>query len=84
MIWFHTAQHIKDIIMSKKYSINKVNGRNAFEVMGYVANAMKDCKMSRFDITDYQKEAMSDSYEYLIEVSVYYLNKCNKIAEGRV
>ena len=45
--------------MSKKYSINKVNGRNAFEVMSYVANAMKDCKMSRFDINDYQKEARS-------------------------
>lgn len=52
--------------------------------MNYVANAMKDCKMSRFDITDSQKEAMSDSYEYLIEVSAYYLNKCNKIAECRV
>ena len=70
--------------MVKKYSINKVNGCNAFEVMTYVINAMKDCKMSRFDITDYQKEAMSDSYEYLIEVSAYYLNKCNKIAECRV
>lgn len=45
---------------------------------------MKDCKMSRFDITDYKKEAMSDSYEHLIEVSIYYLNKCNKIAECRV
>ena len=41
--------------MTKKYDINKVNGRNAFEVMSYVANAMKDCKMSRFDINDYQK-----------------------------
>ena len=67
--------------MSKKYSINKVNGGNAFEVMSYVANAMKDCKMSRFDINDYQKEAMSDSYEYLIEVSTLYLNECNFFAE---
>lgn len=70
--------------MVKKYSINNVNGCNAFEVMNYVANAMKACKMSRFDITSYQKEAMSDSYEHLIEVSTYYLNKCNKIAECRV
>ena len=84
MIWFYTAQHIKDIIMSKKYSINKVNGCNAFEGMSDVANRMKDCKMARFDINDYKKEAMSDSYEYLIEVSTYYLNKCNKIAESRV
>ena len=70
--------------MSKKYSINKVNGCRPVEVMSYVVNAMKDCKMSHFDINDYQKEAMSDSYEYLIEVSTYYLNKCNKIAESRV
>lgn len=68
----------------KKYNINKVNGCNAFEIMNYVASTMKDCKMSRFDITDYKKEAMSDSYEHLIEVSIYYLNKCNKIAECRV
>lgn len=68
----------------KKYNINKVNGCNAFEIMNYVASTMKDCKMSRFDITDYKKEAMSDSYEYLIEDSIYYLNKCNKIAECRV
>ena len=45
---------------------------------------MIECGMSHFDVNDYQKEAMSDSYEYLIEVSAYYLNKCNKIAEGRV
>ena len=67
--------------MSKKYSINKVNGCNAFEVMNYVANAMKDCKMSRFEIADYTKDIMSCNYANLIEVSTLYLNECNFFAE---
>ena len=40
--------------MSKKYSINKVNGCNAFEVMSYVANAMKDVA-SMMDVNAYSR-----------------------------
>lgn len=43
MIWFHTVQYIKDIIMRKKYDINKVNGRRAVEVKVYVISAMMEC-----------------------------------------
>ena len=70
--------------MAKKYDINKVNGMNAFAVMSYVTNAMKDCKMSRSEISDYKKDATSDTYDYLIDVSEFYLNQCNIIAEYRL
>ena len=81
MIWFHTAQHIKDIIMSKKYDINKVNGCRSVEVKVYVISAMVECGMSRFEIADYTKDIMSCNYANLIEVSTLYLNECNFFAE---
>lgn len=70
--------------MVKKYDINKVNGLNAFAVMSYVTHAMEDCKMSHSEISDYKKDATSDTYDYLVEVSEFYLNHCNRIAEGRL
>ena len=81
MIWFHTAQHIKDIIMTKKYDINKVNGCRAVEVKVYVISAMIECGMSRFEIADYTKDITSCTYANLIEVSTLYLNECNFFAE---
>lgn len=67
--------------MSKKYSINKVNGRRAVEVKVYVISAMIECGMSRFEIADYTKDIMSCNYANLIEVSTLYLNECNFFAE---
>lgn len=67
--------------MTKKYDINKVNGRRAVEVKVYVISAMIECGMSRFEIADYTKDIMSYNYANLIEVSTLYLNECNFFAE---
>ena len=67
--------------MTKKYDINKVNGRMAGEVKVYVISAMIECGMSRFEIADYTKDIMSCNYANLIEVSTLYLNECNFFAE---
>lgn len=68
--------------MTKKYDIDKVNGRRSVEVKVYVISAMVECGLSRFEIADYTKDIMSCNYAKLIEVSTLYLNKCNFFAEG--
>lgn len=67
--------------MTKKYDINKVNGRRAVEVKVYVISAMIECGMPRFEIADYTKDIMSCTYADLIEVSTLYLNECSFFAE---
>ena len=67
--------------MSKKYSINKVNGCRPVEVKVYVISAMIECGMSRFEIADYTRVIVSCTYADLIEVSTLYLNECNFFAE---
>lgn len=61
-----------------EYTLVGVNG-NAFSVMGYVSNAMRECKFSRQEIDEYRKEAMSGNYDNLIAVSLDYIDKCNEI-----
>ena len=67
--------------MTKKYDINKVNGRSLVEVKIYVISAMIECGMSRFEIADYTKDIMQCTYADLIEVSTLYLNECNFFTE---
>lgn len=67
--------------MTKKYDINKVNGRRAVEVKVYVISAMIECGLSNFEIADYTKDIMSCNYADLIEVSTLYINECNFFAE---
>lgn len=67
--------------MTKKYDINKVNGRKAVEVKVYVISAMIECWLSNFEIADYTKDIMSCNYADLIEVSTLYINECNFFAE---
>lgn len=63
-----------------KYDLVGVDG-NAFAVMGYVLRAMKECKMSKEERSDYQTKAMSGDYDHLLVVSIKMIDKCNEIAE---
>lgn len=63
-----------------KYDLVGVDG-NAFAVMGYVLKAMKECKMSKEEQSDYQTKAMSGDYDHLLAVSIEMIDICNKIAE---
>lgn len=62
----------------EEYTLVGVNG-NAFSVMGYVSNAMRECKFTRQEIDEYRKKAMSGNYDNLIAVSLDYIDKCNEI-----
>ena len=61
-----------------KYDLVGVDG-NAFAVMGYVLKAMKECKMSKEEQSDYQTKAMSGDYNNLLAVSVETIDLCNEI-----
>ena len=63
-----------------KYDLVGVDG-NAFAVMGYVLKAMKECKMSKEEQSDYQTKAMSGDYNNLLTVSIEMIDKCNEIVE---
>jgi len=49
--------------------------------MTYVLKAMKECKMSKEEHSDYQTKAMSGDYDNLLAVSIKMIDKCNEIAE---
>ena len=61
-----------------KYDLVGVDG-NAYSVMAYVLRAMKECKMSKEEQSDYQTKAMSGDYNNLLAVSVEMIDKCNEI-----
>jgi hypothetical protein len=63
-----------------KYDLVGVDG-NAFAVMGYILKAMRECKMSKKEQSDYQTKVMSGDYDHLLAVSVEMIDMCNKIAE---
>ena len=60
----------------KQYSLVGING-NAFSVMGYVIQAMKDCNFSKSDQDAYYDEATSGDYDNLLVTSIKYIDKCN-------
>ena len=61
-----------------KYDLVGIDG-NAFSVMGYVLKAMKECKMSKEEQSDYQTKAMSGDYNNLLAVSIEMIDKCNEV-----
>ena len=61
----------------KSYSLVGQNG-NAFNVMGYVAHAMRQCQFDQSEIDDYFEKATSSDYDHLIIVSMEYIDKCNE------
>ena len=63
-----------------KYDLVGVDG-NAYAVMGYVLKAMRECKMSKEEQSDYQTKAMSGDYNNLLAVSIEMIDLCNEIVE---
>lgn len=64
-----------------KYSLVGVDG-NAYAVMGYVAQAMKECKKPHDEIDDYRKRATSGDYNNLLCVSMGMLEELNEFVRS--
>lgn len=62
----------------EEYTLVGIDG-NAFSIMGYVSNAMRECKFTRAEIDTYRNEAMAGDYDNLLVVSMKYIDKCNEI-----
>lgn len=60
-----------------KYNLVGING-NAFSVIGYVVNAMKEQHHTTEEIKNYKKDAMSSDYNHLLTVSIEMIDKCNE------
>ena len=65
----------------KKYDLVGIDG-NAFSVMGYVRNAMREQKFGKDAIEEYTKAAMSGDYDNLLCVSMMWVDVCNAKAKG--
>jgi hypothetical protein len=63
-----------------KYDLVGVNG-NAFSVMGYVINAMKECGFSMQEIDAYRADATSGDYDHLLNISFEMVEECNSRVE---
>lgn len=61
----------------RKYSLIGVNG-NAFSIMGYVRQAMKETGFTKDEIEAYTKDATSGDYDHLLVVSIDMIDKCNE------
>lgn len=58
------------------YSLIGIDG-NAFSIIGYVINAMKQCGYSRDAINMYKTDALSDDYNNLLSLSIQMIDNCN-------
>lgn len=67
--------------MSKRhpYSLVGIDG-NAFSVMAYTINAMKQCGYSNDAITCYKQEAIAGNYDDLLSLSITMVDNCNKLS----
>ena len=63
-----------------KYDLVGVDG-NAFCILAYVTNAMRECGFSKQDQTSYFDEATSKDYDHLLCVSIKMIDQCNEIAD---
>ena len=63
-----------------KYSLVGVDG-NAFNIMGYVVSAMRECRFSKTERDAYVKDATSGDYNYLLRASAVMIDECNEIAD---
>lgn len=61
----------------KPYTLVGVDG-NAFCVMGYTAQAMKDAGMSKDEVDKMYSEATSGNYSNLLCVCCGYIDKVNE------
>lgn len=62
----------------KAYTLIGING-NAYNIMGYVRDAMHDAKMTNDDIDAYIKDATSSDYNHLLAVSCEMIDRVNEI-----
>ncbi len=63
--------------MEERYTLVGVDG-NAFSVMGYVRQAMKECRKTKAEIEAYTKDAMSSDYHHLLMVSMSVIDNLNE------
>ena len=62
-----------------KYNLVGIDG-NAFSIMSYVINAMRDCRFSKDEQNDYFRDATSGDYDHLLSISIVMIDKCNEVA----
>ena len=62
----------------KAYTLVGING-NAYNIMGYVRDAMHDANMTNDDIDAYVKDATSSDYDHLLAVSCEMIDRVNEI-----
>ena len=62
----------------KAYTLIGING-NAYNIMGYVRDAMHDAKMTKDDIDAYVKDATNSDYDHLLAVSCEMIDRVNEI-----
>jgi hypothetical protein len=60
-----------------KYDLVGVDG-NAFSIMGYVSEAMRQENKTGKEIKAYVNEAMSSDYDNLLRVSINIIEELNK------
>lgn len=60
----------------EKYSLVGIDG-NAYNIMGYVVNAMRSEKCLKDKMDEYIKEATNGNYDHLIQTSMKVLDKLN-------
>jgi len=62
--------------MKRKYNLVGVDG-NAFSLMAYTQNAMKQCKFPKTEIDDVLNRATKSDYNHLICVLDEAIQRCN-------
>ena len=63
----------------QKYNLVGIDG-NAYSIMGYVIDAMKEEGFSKAERDEYLRDAMSADYNHLLCVSIDYVEQCNERA----
>ena len=63
----------------QKYNLVGIDG-NAYSIMGYVIDAMKEEGFSKAERDEYLRDAMSSDYNHLLCVSIDYVEQCNERA----
>ena len=63
----------------QKYNLVGIDG-NAYSIMGYVTDAMREEGFSKAERDEYLRDAMSADYNHLLCVSIDYVEQCNERA----
>ena len=63
----------------QKYNLVGIDG-NAYSIMGYVTDAMREEGFSKAEMDEYLRDAMSADYNHLLCVSIDYVEQCNERA----